>query len=354
MNPKGFLILVVAAALSVAAAAIAIGTAPQYAATAEVGKKVFPNLMEKVDNVARIKIVHPEKTLNIKRQGAGWVLAEADDYPAESKRLGKALLGLAQLELFETKTRLKERYKELWVGDPQEKGGQAKLVTLYDKDDKVINEIIVGRTKFDVEGSETGGVYLRRPDEEQSWVAKGELDIAYEQRDWYDRAFLDFDHKRFKKIVIRHPGGVVVTVSKPDSKAEHFVLDNMPAGKKLKSEFEVDDIATVFAGFRVDDVKKGSKEIFPADKTITAQYTTFDGLKIDVALYVKDGVHWMKFKLATLPGAEAAEAGKVNPMKDVERITPKIDGWVYDVSDYRVSALKKTLKDVLVDIKPGS
>jgi hypothetical protein len=157
MNPKGFLILVVAAALSVAAAAIAIGTAPQYAATAEVGEKVFPNLMEKVDNVARIKIVHPEKTVNIMRQGAGWVLAEADDYPAETKRLGKALLGLAQLELFEPKTRLKERYKELWVGDPQKKGGQAKLVTLFDKDDKVINKIIVGRTKFDVEGSEGGG-----------------------------------------------------------------------------------------------------------------------------------------------------------------------------------------------------
>jgi hypothetical protein len=354
MNPRGFLILVVATVVSIAAAAIAVVTAPQYASTAEVGRKVFPDLMEKVDNVARIEIVHPEKTLNIKRQGASWNLAEADNYPAETKRLGKALLGLAQLELFEPKTRLKERYKELWVGDPQKKGGQAKLVTLFDKDGKIIDKIIIGRTKFDVEGSDAGGVYLRRPDEEQSWVAKGELDIGYEQRDWYDRAFLDFDYKRFKNIVIRHPGGEVISVSKPDIKAEHFVLDNMPAGKKLKSEFEVDDIATVFAGFRVDDVKKGDKETFPADKTITAEYMTFDGLKVDVALYVKEGVHWMKFKLTTLPGAAASEAGKVDPIKDVERITPKIDGWIYDVSDYRVSALKKTLKDVLVDIKPGS
>jgi hypothetical protein len=354
MSPKGFLALVVAAAVSVAAAVIAVTGEPDYAGTADAGTAVFPDLMEKVDAVARIEVVHPEKTVNIKREGAGWVVVEADNFPAVTQRVGKALLDLARLELFEPKTRLADRHKELWVGDPQEKGGQAKLVTLYDKDEAVIDRIIVGRTKFDVEGSDKGGVYLRRPDDEQSWLARGELDIAYEPRDWFDRAFLDFNVKRIKTVVLRHPDGEEIRISKASPDDENFVLDNMPEGKKLKTEFEVNDIGTVFAGFRVDDVKLGSKEEFPPDQTITAEYTTFDGLRLHASLYVKDGVHWMKFKVSTLPDAKASEAGNVDPVKDAEAIRPKIDGWAWDVSDYRVSALKRRLKDVLDDVKTGS
>lgn len=353
MSPKAFLILAVVALVSVVGAGLAVSLQPQYQSSREVGNKVFPNLMDRVDSVARIEIIHPEKTLNVRRQGSEWVLAEADDYPAQSKTVNKALLNLAQLELYDPKTATPELFEKLWVDDPHRKGGQAKQVTLFDADGKVIQQVVVGRTKFAVEGSTGGGVYLRRPNENQSWLAKGDLDIAYEPRDWFDRAFMEVDSKRFKRISIRHPDGGEIRIVKADPKAEHFGIENLPQGRKLKSESEADDYALVFSGFRVDDVVAAAKKPFPPGQTLEANFETFDGLTVKARLYVEDKVHWMTFEAATAPGATPAEAGKVDPVKDAETINANAKGWVYDISDYRTSALKKRLQDML-EPKAGS
>lgn len=349
MSPKGFAILAIVAAVSVVGAGVAVKMQPDYGGSKEAGTKVFPNLMERVDLVARIQVVHPEKTLNMKRQGDGWLLAEADDYPATTKNVNKFLLDLAQLTLYEPKTKSKDLWEKLWVDDPQRKGGQAKHVTLFDKDGKIIQEVIVGRTKYDVDGSTTGGAYIRRANEDQAWLAKGDIDANYEPRNMFERAFMDMNVKRVKKVVLRHPNGEEIRISKDDPAAEHYKVDNLPAGRKLRSEFEPDDIGTVFAGFRVDDVVKAEKKVFPADQTTVAEYETFDGMTIKARLYIEGEVHWMTFEAGTLPGIAPAEAGKDDPVKDAETINKNAKGWAYDISSYRVTALKKKMADMLAE-----
>ena len=69
MSPKAFFILAVTALVSVVGAGLAVSLQPEYRSSREIGTKVFPNLMDRVDSVARIEIIHPEKTLNVRRQG---------------------------------------------------------------------------------------------------------------------------------------------------------------------------------------------------------------------------------------------------------------------------------------------
>ena len=353
MNPKAFAALGLVTVVAVAGAAIALSLQPDYGGTQEAGTKIFPNLMDRVDSVYGIEVVHPEKTVHVNRQGEGWVIKEADDYPAMTKKVSKTLLDLAQIELYTPMTRLPDRFEKLWVDDPQKKGGQAKQITLFDKDGKAIAQAIVGRSKFAVEGSTTGGVFIRRTNEDQSWLAKGQLDVNYEPRDWLDRAFMELQANRFKRIVIRHPGGEEIRISKFDQSAPNYVIENLPAGRQMRSTAEADDYATTFSGFRVDDVVSAANKQLPADKTITADFETFDGLTIKTRLFIEDKVHWVTFEAVTAPGATASEAAKVDPVKDAELINQAAKGWVFDVSDYRLSAIKKTMDFMLAE-KTGS
>ena len=194
---------------------------------------------------------------------------------------------------------------------------------------------------------------MRRVNEDQSWLAKGSLDVNYEWRDWFDRAFMELDSKRFSKIHVRHPGGEEISLVKAKPEDEHFVIQNLPAGRTAKSLFEADDYATTFAGFRVDDVVSAKNKEMPADKTIVADYDTFDGMHLTVRLFIDNGVHWTTFEASTAPGITASEGAKVDPVKDAQAINDHAKGWVFDVSDYRLSAIKKHLNDMLAE-KQGS
>jgi hypothetical protein len=353
MNPKAFAALAVVAVVAVGAAAAALYVQPNYGGTQGAGSKIFPNLMDRVDSVYSIEVIHPEKTVHVNRKGDGWFIKEADDYPAMTKKVSKTLLDLAQLELYTPMTSLPERWEKLWVDDPTRKGGQAKQITLFDKDGKPIAQAIAGRNKFSVEGSSTGGLFIRRANENQSWLAKGSLDVNYEPRDWFDRAFMELQANRFKRIVVRHPGGEEIVVSKAEKGQPNYVIENLPAGRQMRSTAEADDYATTFSGFRVDDVVSAANKQLPADKTITADYETFDGLTVKTRLYIEDKVHWVTFEAVAAPNAQANEADKIDPVKDAEQINQAAKGWVFDVSDYRLSALKKTMETMLQE-KTGS
>jgi hypothetical protein len=98
----------------------------------------------------------------------------------------------------------------------------------------------------------------------------------------------------------------------------------------------------------------------------SAEYRTFDGLVITVAVKEKDGKHWVKFAAAqdtavTAPAPKEGEKDKPKTAeevaKEVEAFNARVKGWAYEVSKYKAEDFTKTLDDVVEkpkDEKKGS
>jgi hypothetical protein len=67
-----------------------------------------------------------------------------------------------------------------------------------------------------------------------------------------------------------------------------------------------------------------------------AEYTTFDGLTIKVALLQQDGKDWARFQ-ASGTGDAAKTAAELNE---------RLERWVFAIPDYKAKTLKTKLADL--------
>ncbi len=128
-------------------------------------------------------------------------MAERNDYPADGRKLRQLLLGLAALTYVEPKTKEARNYSRLEVEDAGAKGSQSTLVTVSGAQGKLLGEIIAGKRVTDALGGGDDGVYVRKPDDAQSWLARGTLDLP-DTPGWLDPALLDLPGAGVKEVDI--------------------------------------------------------------------------------------------------------------------------------------------------------
>ncbi len=342
MNRKVFAVLGVATLVLAAAAGIStiLDRPPRPAGG---GEKMLPGLIDKVNEVNEIAIQHGEGKLTIKRRGDGWTLAEKDDYPVPVEKVRKTLLDLAQLEQLEKKTRKKERYAELNLRDPEEKGAKSRKLTLLDKSGVVIAQVIVGKRKRTLGGE--GGVYVRKTGEAQSWLTVGSLDPDTRARDWLINEIINLAAARVMRVTIRHPDEKSFSVSKSSVDDTHFSIENLPGNAHMKSDTAADPFASVLVDFEFDDVRMAKAMDFAEDSLIQVRVATFDGLNVLVDISEKDDNNWVRIH------AEAEDDAK--PSKDVEGevlvLNARTDGWAYLIPNYQINFMKKKLSDLIAE-----
>ncbi|MGH6660272.1 MAG: DUF4340 domain-containing protein [Rhodospirillales bacterium] len=352
MSPKTFIALSVVTAIAVVAAAFAVTRDRGFTPVAGAGEIVFPGLIDRVNDVASMVVELPGGRIAIEHGKNGWTVKENDDYPARAVKVRQVILALAQLKLLEPKTRSKDKLSKLELQDPDVKGAQSKRVKLFDGAGKPVADVILGRRRQTLPGTTLGGVYLRRPGDAQTWLAAGGPDVTDERRDWLERKIIDIDGTRVKKVVIRHPDGETVTISRPTPETKDFVLENIPAGKKLISQPGVNYVGEVLGNLLLDDVRK-SADSFDAQATVTAGIATFDGLTVQVLVSKRDGKHWIRLDASAADAEAKTKDGK--PVADeAKEILARTGGWTYQISDYAASNLTKRYQNLVEDKKSGS
>lgn len=354
MTPKTFIWVAVSTAVAIAAAAASLGRDTGYRPAAGAGEKVFPGLLERINDVARIVIEHADGKITLENGIQGWTMKDREGYPARTVKIKRSVLGLAQLRLSEAKTRRPEKYAKLElrdIGAPgTNKGAKSKRVKLFDGAGEVMADLLVGKRRGALAGTPGGGLYVRKPGEAQTWLAAGDADFSGMPENWLERKIADIKGARVQTVVIRHPDGETVTLSKAAETTKDFTLEALPEGKKVIFQFDLNAIGKALANLQLEDVKKdndgsggGSGGGFDDDTAaggVTAiEFLTFDGLFVQVRIVKRDGAHWLRLEAT----GEAAE-----------EITARTKGWVYEVSDYTASTLTKRLADLVEDEKPKS
>ncbi|MCP1336628.1 hypothetical protein [Futiania mangrovi] len=136
----------------------------------------FPGFGAALDTVARIRIAGPEGAAVLVRGSTRWEVASGEDgAAADGARVAALLGGLAQLRLVEEKTRLPERYGLIAVDDPED-SGRGTRVTVYDIDDRVRADLILGKVRIPPAPGLPGERFVRRPGAAQAWLARGAPD----------------------------------------------------------------------------------------------------------------------------------------------------------------------------------
>jgi hypothetical protein len=342
MSPKSFIVLSLMTATALVAALVMIAGDRVYRPAAGAGNAALPGLLGKANDVASILIEHAGGAIALTSGEAGWTVKQRSGYAARTVKIKRSILGLAQLTLKEPKTRLKQKFAKLELQDPAAQGARSKRVRLFDKAGREIGDLIVGKNRPGRAGRAAGGLYVRKPGEDQAWLAAGATDLSRNIIDWLERKIVHVDAKRVKRVVINHPDGEAVEVVKATAEESLFSLNAIPSGKKLLSILDLTSIGKALANLVLDDVRKATDVApFDAGETTTIDVTTFDGLSVRVRMVKRDAVFWYQIDAS----GTHEEAAKINA---------RTKGWVYRITDYTASPFTRRMKDLVEDAKPKS
>ncbi len=331
-------LLAVTAAAVVVAVFSSLGGGPN--SDPRIGQPVLTDLAPHLAEVGQVALMHGESKTTLARRGDRWVVAERDDYPADAAKLRQLLLGLAALAYVEPKTKEAKNYPKLQVEDAGAKDSKSTLVTVSGAQGSLLGELIAGKRVTDALGGGDDGVYVRKPGDAQSWLARGTLDLS-DTPGWLDPALLDLPAAGVKEALFSPPEGSPLSIAR-DKPEDKFHLGALPKDNKLRGDDALYAAAGALAGLQLSDVKPDSDFAWPKTGESRARFTFFDGLVVTVEIVDVDKTGWARF---TASGSSAESSAKAR------ELNARTAHWVYALPAYKANLLKTRLTDLLAPAK---
>lgn len=297
---------------------------------------LFPDLAHQAKNVARIHIASKSGTLDVAfLPMKGWVITSRNDFPASFEQVNKTVIGLASIEAVQPKTARADWLHYLDLDAPPK--GNGILFTLSDDKGRVLASVITGKTA-DVGEQGASGLFVRKPDATQSWLAKTVLQPKSDVTDWYEKNLLSVDRSRIQETDVKPVGSPPYTVRRDKPKDASFTLVNLPAGRQLSYEGAAEGPAAAIVGLSFDDVKPAKDFDFTnAWHDVTH---TFDGLTITVDVIQKGQDYWATIYAEGAPGKAAAG-------KEARAIDARTMGWAYKLPSFKGQQFMTKLDSLL-------
>jgi hypothetical protein len=290
---------------------------------------MFPGLASKLPGVAHVEITHQGKqTVIEKRSEGGWGVASMHDYPVQEAKLRGMLTGLTELRLTEPRTSDPAEFGRLGVDDPNGAASSADLLRLLDTADKPILAVIVGHRRVRSQANVPEEVYVRRPDESQSWLAEGSLQVDADASQWLDRNVMNIAHDRIASVAV---GDEALVFGRQDGK---FVL-TQPAEHPKLEDYKVEDVARALELLTFQEVKADADA--PGTEAGHSVFTTADGLAVTVTVFHADKDVWARFAVAGTSDKVKAEAETTNG---------RVAGWSYQIGSWKEKSLVPAMDDL--------
>jgi uncharacterized protein DUF4340 len=330
MQRRTFNLLIAGSAVSVAAAGFALATGDRYVSPAPPGQRALPDLAGKLAELAWIRISRGAMNINFNLIAGHWTVVEKGNYPAAEERLRKLLGGLAALELVEPRTDRAELLPRLDLDDPA--NGKSTLVALQDRTGAQVAQFIIGRRRPTSLGGGDAGVYVRKPNTDQAWLARGSFDLTGDVLEWIDRQIIDLPAAQIASIVLTPPDGAttVLTRGAPDAA---FAIEGSTIAPDPKN-------AAILSGALIaldlDDVKPAAEMPVPAEGVATAAFTSFDGLIVGTRLMPPGAADWLALDVTGFGNVEDA----------AKTLNAKLSRWSFRISAERAKLLRMTLADL--------
>lgn len=292
---------------------------------------VIPGLAEIIGDGQRITIASAEASYGIERSRLGedavWVMSDRGDYPVLAARLRQLTEGLESLTYVRRMTSDPSKHERLGVGDPRE-GGRGVLVQIEDGRGAYLVNLILG--------VEPGGLYVRRPDDNQTWSVRGELPPLRDVASWLDLRPLGIDPDVLARVEITPSEGRGYVLARDNAESPWRIA--APAVPPLAQSTLVSTAEMLTQLSPVDVQPAPAIQGAPAARV---RALTFDEMAIEAELIESDGRLWIKAVVLALTPEQEEAALALN-----DRAAP----WAYGLRDLEARALAPPLRDLL----PGS
>ncbi len=331
MNRTRLVALVLAGLLAIAGGwYFGTATEPVRRASIDTGKLMFPNLAAKLKDARRIEITSKGKVTVIALNNGVWGVADRGGYPVQETRLRGLLTALTELRLAERRTTDPGEFSRLGLEDPAtDTSGTANLLRVLDGDNKPIVSLIVGHRRMRTQGDVPEEVYVRRPDDNQTWLAEGSLQADADPQVWLDRDILNISHTLITKVVATKNGATVELTRDGDK-----LKVTQPADYPKLEDYKLDDVGRALETLTFQDVKPDKEPI--GEKIGDAVFTTSDGLDIAVTVNHLDKDSWSRF-VVTAPDRNKPEAARLNA---------RLAGWAFETGAWKEKSLVPSIDDL--------
>ena len=340
-----------AAFAAVAGIAAVVVSPSGDAPDAKLGQRIFPELAARSAEVRSIELQRPDGTIVILRDGEIWRVPARNGYAADTAKVRQLFVEVADLRTLEAKTRSKDLYASLEVEDREQADAKSTRLAFKAADGKEILALLAGKNRFGRGGGGEDAVYVRRAGDPQAWLAKGRLTVSREALHWVDRDVTNIARDRVREASVRHADGTQLVLRRATATERDFAIVDMPADRKPKSSWELGSVAGGFDRLELDDVRKSSELVVPADAPATT-VTTFDGLTLTARFAEADGGTWVAISAQAAPPSELpAGATGLKTADEVKAEAAALNGklgpWVYKLPAFNLESLRRKLDDLL-------
>jgi hypothetical protein len=317
------------------------------------------------DEIGSIVLGTGEEKVTLKRENGHFVVTDKSDYPAKTSQINDLISKCLDIKTEEFVTDNPANLEDLEV--TEDKASRMVKFMTPEPNSVLLAGVIVGKTE------ELGnGTYVRLLSNDKALNNKVYLTS---NAPWFSTSatnYIDQDLVKAKRddivsVTVNSPNGQYTLKPKEGSK-EDVVLENMPAGKKLKSS-DARSVFTALTSLRFDDVKKR-----PADFTFDRQYVCKlrDSTVYTISLAKKDDKTYAACTAVftdTTPVEKAPvnQGGEVESEEQLKKKEAKLlghdnaqkfatdhEGWIYEIADWKAKNLTKNLSDLLEDEKPAA
>ena len=196
----------------------------------------------------------------------------------------------------------------------------------------------------------TGGnvpeeVYVRRPNEDQSWLAEGSLEVDSDPQLWLDRDIMNIDHSRIAKVVVTR-GSKTLDFARTNDK---LALET-PADHPKLDDYKLEDVSRALELLTFEDVHPDAAS--PGDPVGKSEFSTTDGLTVTASVYRAPPDAAAKPDAVVKPEADRdllvrfGVTGRDKAKAEADRLQARLGGWTYQVGAWKQKALVPSLDDL--------
>ncbi len=289
------------------------------------GRKLLPELAGELATVTAVtlrKAGGAEVVLH--RSAAGWTVVQRGDYPADVGKLRALLTSLGDATIVEEKTAEPASFAAVGVDDPAHGGGGTSLTVAAKSGTQ---SVIVGKPSG-------GSSFVRRADENQSYLVEPAITPEAEPRGWIDPRLLDVSAAVIERLAVKLADGTAYTLRRTDPTESKFALDGAPRGRTPLDPAALAPAPNMFGNLTAEDVAPLGDIDFGAASQVVLTLT--DGAVLTLTGVVAGDKHWLQ----------------VTSSKDAA-LNAKTQGRALAVASYRYEGIFRPLEPLLVPRGPG-
>lgn len=331
----------------------------------ELPERFLPGLSEQLNELTALTITGHDERFTLRRSGDTWGVEEKGGHPVRFEKLKGLLVGLSELRPLEMKTASPSLHSKLGLLAPSAEGSTAIEVEVLGAGGAPVGDVIVGNP-----GPAPRTRYVRRADEDQTWLVQGDLNPVASLQQWLDTEILRIEPADVSRVTVTQPDGEVLVVAKEAKDDPVWTIADLPEGSEPKSAGIGGTVAGALQWLDFDDVAAASSRPLPESERATAVFETWDGLRVTVtaarepppaAEPTAEGAAPVE-PTPEVPGepeaekpapadwiavsVEAGESATDEAKELAAKLNARVAPWVYKLGQYKASTLRQRMADV--------